>query len=572
MAKHLPPWPHQLEAVDAVEQRWAEGKKNLIVQLPTGAGKSRTFTEVIERWVDPRVRRAEPWREEYSPRVLVIAHIRELIDQAAGTIRGIVPGLHVGKVMAGDNDFDAKVVVGSVQTLSREHRRSQLGDFGLIITDEAHHSRADTYGSIYNTWPEAKMLGVTATPQRADGKALDAIWEEIAYKKSILWMIKKGFLCDVRGLRVTVEDLDLTKVKRARGDFQEGELGEALQNSMAPEMVVRAIKEHAPDDPGVLFAPTIASASDFNDALNAAGISSVLVTGASLPEERTKAFADARAGRVQFICNVAVATEGTDVPTWRTCVLAGATQSQTKFIQQVGRVLRTFPGKTSALVLDVAGSTAMHSLQTLATLVGHEVAEGQTLLEAELEYLEEKERWETEERLRAAADAKLKASPVYLFGNSSYRWSQTTAGIWYVSTGLRYWIIISGKEPGTFDVAWVATKDKVDGEWGGFTSTDLPDLQLAMALAEDYAMDDGPDAATLAMRGRSWHREKPSEKQLALAYRMKIIVPDGARRLDVANLIDAKFASQAIDSRMVDWLKEDGREAPVPMRTAPVPT
>ncbi|MEK9811137.1 MAG: DEAD/DEAH box helicase family protein, partial [Candidatus Nanopelagicales bacterium] len=146
--------------------------------------------------------------ERRGGRVLVLAHRGELLDQAARRIKDVAPDLRVGVVMAEADETDADVIVGSVQTLRLERRRERLDDVSLIVTDECHHATADSYRAVYAHWPDALMLGVTATMERADGDALGQVWDEIAYRIGIVDLIAQGHLADVKGIRITVPDLD----------------------------------------------------------------------------------------------------------------------------------------------------------------------------------------------------------------------------------------------------------------------------------------------------------------------------------------------------------------------------
>ena len=554
MSALLPLRPYQLEAVEAVEAAWTRGVRSPAVVLPTGAGKTVVFAHLAARWL-------ERGREMSTGRVLVLAHRAELLDQAARRIKDVAPGLCVGTVAAGLDETDADVIVGSVQTLRLARRRSALADVGLIVTDECHHATADSYRAVYDAMPGAHMLGVTATMSRGDGQALGQVWDEIVYRRGIVEMIRDGHLADVRGIRVQVPDLDLSGVKVSRGDYAEGALGTALEASLAPEVVASAYLEHAADRKGLLFAPTVSSAQVLADALTGAGVGTEVVHGAMAENERRAVLRRFETGATQVLSNCMVLTEGFDSPSASACVIARPTRSAPLYVQMAGRVLRPYPGKEHALVLDVVGATAMHSLASLATLAGAPVRDGQSLTEAETE---EAEREDERARERLIHAGPVDAVEVDLFGTSAFRWHQTRGGLWYIATGPRYWALIPGAEPGTYDVTWIAQRAPLDGKRGAFAQTGVSEISMAMAWAERGASDDDL-GGTISGKGRHWHRKRPSEKQAAFASSLGIVITDDMRALDVSDAIDRIMASRAIDARMLPWLAAQGRDVPAPL-------
>ncbi|MEE3918221.1 DEAD/DEAH box helicase family protein [Micromonospora sp. BRA006-A] len=190
-----------------------------------------------------------------------MAHRDELIRQAVEKIQLVAPDLRVGVVQANRNEHeDAQVIVASIQTLSREHRIAPLvGTIATIIVDEAHHAAARTYLDALRTLgsfdPDGPLtVGVTATAGRADGVALGSAWQEIVYQRGILQMIVDGHLVDVRGMEVTT-DLDYGTVSTSRGDFTDGSLGQAMEDSHAIEASAIAYQKYAADRSGVAFPP-----------------------------------------------------------------------------------------------------------------------------------------------------------------------------------------------------------------------------------------------------------------------------------------------------------------------------
>lgn len=297
--------------------------------LPTGAGKTVVFAQMALRHL----------KENGAGRVLVLVHTDELVQQAYDKIRITLIGqdIFLGIVKAERDDVDAQVIVGSVQTLRSEVRRRRVSGVSLVIVDEAHHATAQSYRSIIEHYTaeycaecveaidvvddipsycpdaecrtmrgKAKVVGFTATLARSDDGDLSKVWQTVAYRKDILWMIRNEYLIDVRGLHVKVDDLDLRKVKKSGGDFQKDALGQALSDSMAPEVVAKALREHGPDRQTICFAPLVATAYEFEKAFLAAGFTAETVHGQLSKGERRAILARYASGETQVLCNAMV--------------------------------------------------------------------------------------------------------------------------------------------------------------------------------------------------------------------------------------------------------------------------
>src|SRR5437870_2549701 len=364
--------PYQSEGDAAVAAAHVRGVQRPAVVAATGAGKSVMIAT-----------RAQRYLREHGGRALVLAHRIELIEQNAQELIDVAPGLNVGIVKASRNETRADVISASIQTLAGERRRQMIQDVSLVIIDECHRAAAPSYLTLlnhYGCYQEggARAVGYTATMTRSDGKALGDVWQEIVYTRDIASLVRDGFLCRPRGLRVRVADFDPTKVKRkggAGGDYDDDAMGEALEQSLVPEKIAEAILEHARDRKIVLFAPTVHSAGVIRDALLDAGITAVAVSADTPPDERRALKADSEAGRVQVACNVELYTEGTNWP-WIDCVvLASPTRHKGTFIQKAGRGLRTDPGKTDCLIMMIGGAAAGHSLMAPVELFGESAEE-----------------------------------------------------------------------------------------------------------------------------------------------------------------------------------------------------
>lgn len=531
---------YQTDAIQAVFQAWADGMRRPAIVLPTGAGKTVVFSDLIKQF-----------QERTGSRVMVLVHRDELADQALAKIHAVAPHLTVGKVKASVRQVTADVMVCSVQTLARGNALKQIlindrgthrPKVGLIITDECHHAAAPSYGKVYDAFPDALNLGVTATMARGDRLGLGDVWEEVVYSRSVLWMMSKGYLSPVRAVQVQLQGFDTASVKRSGGDFQAADLGRAMTEAEADKAIPRAYKQHAGDRPGIVFTPTVATAQAVADEMNAAGIPTAVISGETPKEERHRIYDDFRHGRVQVLSNCMVLTEGFDAPWAEVAVIARPTQSAPLYIQMVGRVLRTFPGKADALVIDLVGASS-NKLRTLVdldpTVPLKEVKEGETLEEAALREIEEDEAQTPAPPGTIAFD--LKHKEVDLFASSSTAWLTTKAGIPFVPAGdVTVFLFKSLEDPSLMDVV---TLHKHDQHPVRHPVHQRLDMGTAMAWAEVVAEDIG--AFSVAKSAR-WRKSKPSDGQVGVLDRFGVDASKMSRG-EASDAISVLFASQALD-------------------------
>lgn len=539
---------YQREAIDAVFAAWRDGMRRPAIVLPTGAGKTVVFASLIKEW---RVRAEAGW--QHGRRVIVLAHRDELVDQAIAKIRAIAPDLNVGKVKAADDDVAADVMVCSVQTLASARRLDRLksaqhwaetGQVGLIITDECHHAAAASYEKIYAAFPDALQLGVTATMARGDNVGLGDVWEDVVYKRSVLWMISKGYLTDVRTQQVDLKALDMGAVKASRSDWAAGDLGRALMDAEADTAIARAYREHAGDRQGIVFTPTVETAHAAAWALREAGIMSGIVDGETSREHRQATYDAFRTGRCQVLVNCMVLTEGFDAPWADVAVIARPTQSAPLYTQMVGRVLRPWPGKKEALVLDLVGASA-NKLRTLIDLdpgAVQSVRAGESLAEAVIREEEGLNR-----KVPAGSLAfELKVREVNSFAASEHAWVRTPKGVLFINCGeTRVFLWPSqaqwgGNRRDEWDVC-VA----VPGQpWRRIEPHVNLGLSAAMAWGEAVSEDYAPHFGT--RRTAAWRKRPPTEKQRDWAKRAGIDIR-GMRSGDVAHAIDTAMGAAYFD-------------------------
>jgi superfamily II DNA or RNA helicase len=539
---------YQREAIDAVFQSWYDGMKRPAIVLPTGAGKTVVFAHLIRQFIethDPNPENMDAFQT--GSRVIVLVHRDELADQAIAKIKAVAPDLSVGKVKAESDDTDADVMVCSVQTLAVERRRNRLawheakhGQVGLIITDECHHAAAASYGKVYDAFPDALQLGVTATLARGDRVGLGSVWEEVVYSKSVLWMISKGYLSDVKAKRIDLEGLDLAGIKTSSGDYQAGALGEAMEAAGADKVIAAVYKEHAGDRQGVVFTPTVETAHSTMVALEQAGIPSAYITGETPRDIRRKIFEEFRKGQTQVLVNCMVLTEGFDAP-WASCaVIARPTQSQPLYTQMVGRVLRTWPGKEDALVLDVVGASS----NKLKTLIDLEPGVVKSLMPDELLAEAVVREAEAENKVVPAGSIafSLKHKDVNMFAASSQAWLRTGKGVLFIDCGDT--MVFLWPDSGTWAVCTISREDY---RWKTPQWTEYRGLALseAMAWGEAVSEDHSSFGTTKAA---AWRKKKPSEKLSAYARRLGINVLETAKAGEVSDKISVVMASRVFDA------------------------
>lgn len=357
---------YQEQARDAVLREWEAVRATLLV-LPTGTGKTIVFASIAEH------------AARQGKRVLVLAHREELLQQAADKIKTLTGlGCSVEKAENDSLEGDSRwfmVTVGSVQTLMRDGRRSKFdGDhYDIIVVDEAHHTLAQSYRKVIGHFPGAKLLGVTATPDRGDLRSLGEIYESIAYEYRLPQAIREGFLVPIRAQTIPLS-IDLANVRQQSGDFQSGDLGDALGPYL--EQIADEISVKCADRKTVVFLPLIATSQRFTEILMSRGINAREVNGESRDRAETLTWFT-KAGKGSVLCNAMLLTEGWDEPSADCIVCLRPTKIRSLYAQICGRGTRLFPGKENLLLLDFLWMTQKHQLCRPASLIcdNQEIAE-----------------------------------------------------------------------------------------------------------------------------------------------------------------------------------------------------
>lgn len=336
--------PYQERAIEQSRSLLAAGLKRICIVAPTGAGKTVLAASIIKSASDR------------GSRVLFLAHRRELIDQASGKLTQL--GVWHGVTMSGHPKSDpaAPCQVGSVQTVVR--RLDSMPPFDVIFVDETHLARAKSYTKILDAFPNAVVLGLTATPWRLDGKGLGKVYEDIVVVERVSNLIRDGFLVQPRVFAPVSPNL--AGVRTTGGDYNLADLAKLMDQDGLTGDIVRHYHELTPGRPAVVFASSVQHSLHLADRFKEAGYRAEHVDGKMRANERTEILARFRSGETQIVSNVDILTEGFDLPRLEVCILARPTQSSVKYLQCVGRVLRPAPGKREAIILDHAGCTLAH--------------------------------------------------------------------------------------------------------------------------------------------------------------------------------------------------------------------
>lgn len=382
---------YQRRCVDAVMDSFQKNNTTLVVK-PTGCGKTHVFSHVAKLFAD----RGE--------RVIVIAHRDELISQAKDKLEAITGRVcEVEKadsyVQTGGFYGASPIVVASVQSLIsgrgdfRRMHRFVPDDFSLMIVDEAHHAVATSYISTINHFrqnPKLKVLGVTATPDRADEAALGRVFQDVAFEYSIIDAIEDGWLVPIKQQCVDVDTLDFSNVSTTAGDLNGADLARVMEFEENLHGIAVPSLEICGDRKSIVFTVTIHQAERLAEIFNRYKPNSALVVHGKTPEdERREKVAAFRRGDYQFFCNVGVATEGFDVPDVHCIVMGRPTKSRALYSQMLGRATRPLSGlvdgresseerrhaiefsdKPEMVVVDFVGNSGKHHIVHAADVLG----------------------------------------------------------------------------------------------------------------------------------------------------------------------------------------------------------
>jgi len=385
--------PYEIEAVNAVWNEWKEHTSTMLV-LPTGTGKTIVMAELIRRC--------------FPRRVMFLAHREELIFQAQNKIElvtGFKTAVEMGELKTVDDTIsDPQVIISTIQTQNAGgDGGGRMGkflpdDYGYLFVDENHHSTSKSYRRVidyYRQNPQLKVLGVTATPDRADKEALGQVFDSVAYDYEILDAIHQGWLVPIEQQMIHVEGLDFSKVRTTAGDLNGADLSKIMELEKSLHAVADPTVSISGNRRTLIFTVSVVQAERLADILNRHKPNSAAwICGKTDKIERRQILQNYAAGRIQYVVNVGCLTEGFDDPGVELIVMARPTKSRSLYAQMAGRATRPLPGivdglatdderktaiaasaKPCCLIVDFAGNSGRHKLMTSADILGGNVSD-----------------------------------------------------------------------------------------------------------------------------------------------------------------------------------------------------
>lgn len=603
---------YQRDAVSSIELAWAEGINRPAVVLPTGAGKTVCFSALIANHVD-RLRKD-------GKRVLVLAHREELLEQAEAKIKAMIPGAWTAIVKGSrgqkTHEF-ADVVIASVQTLARPKRREAVGRIGMVIVDECHRAASKGYLDVLNHYGcmderQTPTVGFTATLTRMNG-GLPDVWQSVAYQKKIHWMIKEGHLVPPVAKSIDIPGLNLASTRVTAGDLNTGDLANALEESAAFDVIADTWLATASERPTIAFMPDVRTTEALTAAFQARGVAAETVVGATPSMDRKATYEKLSAGTTRVLVSCMTLTEGFDSPSVSCAIIGRPTLNPGLYIQMVGRALRLYPGKTDALILDMAGASNRHSLAGVNDLESdcearcdcdclscgcsdrckcgirqcgcrcieqhespskacrdagdgcgcgcegdpYETGDAHCIcnLNDDCECRGEGPVRETGE---VSADVLRNLVDVDILGTelaaSRYVWLSTAAGIRYLTVGQdsHLFLLPAPDGSGYFQgrINSTAPKAPVTRLDNGAVSADVARKGL-----EDIAAASG---YTYNNKSASWRRSAASGAQTSLMRRLGVVFPEGVKKGEASDLLSNHKVSAAIDPRFGRYVVRDG--------------
>ena len=334
---------YQQTALDAVRAAYAQGKRAPLLCSPTGSGKTVIFAAITEG------------AARKGKRVLILVHRRELLTQCSRALDEL--GEPHGLISPHYKQTNDAVQVASVQSLAR---RNILAP-DLIVIDEAHHSVAGSYQKTLQRWSSAKRLGVTATAGRTDGRGLGDVFDSLILGPSVAQLIKDGYLSRPI-VYAPPNTLDIAHIRHRAGEFDAAASAALLDRASICGDVISHYKKLCDGKPAIAFCATVAHAHHVAEQFAAAGLKVAVLDGQTEDALRRGMIRDLGSGALNVLTSCDVVSEGLDVPRVFAAILLRPTESTGLFLQQCGRVLRPYPGKPHALILDHVGNCLRHDM------------------------------------------------------------------------------------------------------------------------------------------------------------------------------------------------------------------
>lgn len=336
--------PYQAALVSDIRGAFSRHRRVLAV-APTGAGKTATFAYIATATANK------------GNTVIIVAHRAEIVEQIGVALDRM--GVRHGRIQPGRVRTGDPIQVAMIQTLAR--RLDKVPQPSLLVIDEAHHGVAGSWKTVTNEWAKAKILGVTATPRRLDGKGLAAAFDEMLIGPSMADLIRDGFLAGYDYL-APPQKADLSGVRMSMGDFAINEVAEIMDKQAITGDAVSHYRKHLNGRPAIAFCVTVAHAEHVAQQFNDAGFRAASVDGTMDKSERRSRIEAIGNGGLQVLTSCELISEGVDVPVVAGAILLRPTKSVGAFLQQCGRVLRPKPDGSRAVILDHVGNVHNHGM------------------------------------------------------------------------------------------------------------------------------------------------------------------------------------------------------------------
>lgn len=338
--------PYQVDCVNQLRDGYRQGFRRQLLTSPTGSGKTVLFSFITKSSADK------------GQRTVIMAHRSEILRQISETLDTVgVPHKVLRAGMA--TPRLAQTVVASVNTLSR--RLDGFPPPDLCIVDEAHHSAAGTWANVFGSWPTTRFLGVTATPERLDGKGLGDYYDRMVRGPEVEWLIANGFLSPPRYF-APARMIDASTIRKVAGDYAKNDAAKLFDKPTITGDAVIQYRKICPGKTAVAFAISIAHAVHVAAQFRGSGIPASVIDGTMTDEQRSQCIADLRARRILVLVSCELISEGFDLPAVEAVILLRPTASLALHLQQIGRGLRVSPGKECTFVLDHVGNCLRHGL------------------------------------------------------------------------------------------------------------------------------------------------------------------------------------------------------------------
>lgn len=561
----------------------AEGKRRMVFSVPTGCGKSILGLSMIA------------WAMRNGHRALWIAHRDELISQTVDSFERVAPDLagRVGVVKAERDDADKQFVIASIQTLwgrdrAVEKERAALDaalddcqpsevdaiqaklnalpppsyprwdalrpdSFKVVCYDECHHAMSRSAVALMKSVPKsAFFFGLSATPERGDRVGLEYLFTDgICYQLSLKEAIRKKLLVDYKYQSVWL-DLDFSKIKNTAGDYNTKQLEDALEQAGVVSATVKGIQQFASDRKAVVFTLTIDQSKKTADALSELGFKAAHVSCETPDAERKKTLKDFSAGRIQFLCNAAVLTEGWDCPSCDCVVIARPSRSKGLYQQMVGRGLRTCEGKEDCLILDFCGSGSKNPPASVRDLTGILPQPGETSEQAERRELKEAEDQGLPQNVVAKAmlEAAERASALKKAFEASWVVLKSPP------RGVVEGRVVAGSK-GRKVIIWTTQPEAENGQrlwqvavWMSAQEQGSVFWLEQKGVALDFAQNMGRQAMmdmnqnVLMQANAAWRQHPPTKGQIDFATKLSVAIGDGWNAGEVSNAVNAVMCSK----------------------------